>query len=83
VAHLTTPGVYKVAGKQWISLSEEEKDKWKALAEVFNHRLHTDCTKLTLSRKKSLSIGSNTSTTDISLAEIKTEYLAQESAVIH
>jgi hypothetical protein len=83
VSHLTTPEVSKVAGKQWKSLSEEEKDKWKALAEVFSHRLHTDCTKLTLSRKKNLAIGSNTPTTDISPAEVKTRYLAQQSAVIH
>jgi HMG box factor, other len=34
---MANPDISKVIGEQWRQLSEEEKSKWKALAEVSTH----------------------------------------------
>lgn len=35
--HMPNPEISKVIGEQWQSLSSEEKDKWKAFAEVWHN----------------------------------------------
>jgi hypothetical protein len=69
VAHnpgLANPEISKIIGEQWRSLSEDDKSKWKALAEVRQPPLCLMQT-LTRPRKKKLVISSSTPTIGTSL----------------
>lgn len=69
VAHnpgLANPEISKIIGEQWRSLSEDDKSKWKALAEVRQPPLCLTQT-LTRPRKKKLVISSSTPTIGTSL----------------
>lgn len=72
VAHnpgLANPEISKIIGEQWRSLSEDDKSKWKALAEVSyrNISCKSGCNADNYHRKKKLVISSNIPTTDTSL----------------
>jgi hypothetical protein len=72
VAHnpgLANPEISKIIGEQWRSLSEDDKSKWRALAEVSYIDIlpYYRCNPDNYHRKKKLVISSSIPTTDISL----------------
>lgn len=92
VAHnpgLANPEISKIIGEQWRSLSEDDKSKWKALAEVRLASLKMCDFKPTdnYPRRKKPGISSNTLTTATSLGGMVgmevPEVRPQELGTIH
>lgn len=75
VAHnpgLANPEISKIIGEQWRSLSDDDKGKWRALAEVRYGSISGNGVSETdnFTRRKKLVISSNIPTTAISLGDM-------------
>ena len=67
---LPNPAISKIIGEQWSHLVEEEKDKWKALAEVSQRQFLPDKPRIVLillNRKKRLVMLNSIPNTDTNL----------------